>query len=524
MGKQRDDFSFSFTKGNTGTLESSGGEGTAVEDDVAPQEEAEAVGEREHKQFRILILADLTGRTNRSVCEPGDIGGRKVRVVDVDNLDQTLGALKPEIRLPVSETSVIPLSFRAMEDFRPDALIRQIQAFGGMLNLRNQLKDQKTFPQAADAVRRFFAVSGPGASAKPSPPPTEPAAPSGESDFEQMLARPIAPKNAADANADALISNLVAGYGVPAADPQQGPLVALVEDALAAGLRAVLRHPAFQAVEGAWRSVGFLVSRLNTDEDLKLCLLDVSKEELYADLTRGEMENTGLYRVLVERARVPGAIPFSLVIGDYEFDQAEPNVELLGKIAAVMHAAHIPFLAGATAKLPGFKSFAEAPDAGAWRAPEDLGGWEKLRGDRFAAHVGVAAPRFLLRLPYGPKTDAIDAFGFDEMPGAPALEQCLWGNGAFAVALLFGQAFLDAGWEDIEPGNDVSDLPCHMALVDGEKEMTPCAQGFLSDRVGDILHQLGIIPLLSVRNAAAVKVAGIHSIAKDKPLAASWGA
>ncbi len=62
-----------------------------------------------------------------------------------------------------------------------------------------------------------------------------------------------------------------------------------------------------------------------------------------------------------------------------------------------------------------------------------------------------------------------------------------------------------------------------MAIVDGDKEMTPCAEGWLSDRVGDILHGLGLIPLLSVRNAASVKVAGIHSIAKGgKPLAASW--
>jgi hypothetical protein len=45
----------------------------------------------------------------------------------------------------------------------------------------------------------------------------------------------------------------------------------------------------------------------------------------------------------------------------------------------------------------------------------------------------------------------------------------------------------------------------------------------LSDRVAAILHDLGLIPLLSVRNAASVKVAGIHSIAKgSKPLAANW--
>jgi type VI secretion system protein ImpC len=522
MAKQRDDFSFSFSKGNVQTLEASETQEDVPEgEEPQTQEKPVAQTGREHKQFRILILGDFTGRTNRSVCAPRDLAQRKVRVVDVDNLNQTLAALQPEIRLPVSETAVIPLRFAAMEDFRPEALIRQIQAFGGMLNLRNQLKDNKTFPQAADTVRKLFGDGVQGEGAKPVPPPT---AASAESDFEQMLARPVAPQGAADANAEAIIANLVAGYGVPTADPQQGPLVALVEDALSAGLRAVLRHPALQAVEGAWRSVEFLVSRMNTDEDLKLCLLDVSKEELYADLTATEVENTALYQVLVERARVPGAIPFSLVVGDYEFDQAEPNIALLAKMAELMHEAHIPFLAGATAKLPGFASFAEPPDAGKWQPPGDLALWEKLRAHKFAQHVGLAAPRFLLRLPYGPKTDAIEAFPFVEIPAAPSLEQYLWGNGAFAVALLFGQAFLDNGWDDIsDTGNDIADLPCHMAVVDGDKEMTPCAQGFLSDRVGDILHQLGIIPLLSVRNAAAVKVAGIHSIAKGKPLAASWG-
>jgi predicted component of type VI protein secretion system len=85
-----------------------------------------------------------------------------------------------------------------------------------------------------------------------------------------------------------------------------------------------------------------------------------------------------------------------------------------------------------------------------------------------------------------------------------------------------GEAFLEDGW-GFEPHTDVTDLPCHMAIVDGDKEMTPCAEGWLSDRVAAILHDLGLIPLLSVRNAASVKVAGIHSIAKGgKPLAANW--
>jgi type VI secretion system protein ImpC len=127
-----------------------------------------------------------------------------------------------------------------------------------------------------------------------------------------------------------------------------------------------------------------------------------------------------------------------------------------------------------------------------------------------------------MRLPYGPKTDAIDTFAFEEMPGAPVHEGYLWGNGAFAVAFGMGEAFLEDGWS-FEPHTDVTDLPCHMAVIDGDKEMTPCAEGWLSDRIGAVLHDLGLIPLLSVKNAASVKIAGVHSIAKGgKPLAASW--
>ncbi|HVT83540.1 MAG TPA: type VI secretion system contractile sheath large subunit, partial [Phycisphaerae bacterium] len=124
------------------------------------------------------------------------------------------------------------------------------------------------------------------------------------------------------------------------------------------------------------------------------------------------------------------------------------------------------------------------------------------------------------RLPYGKKTDAVDAFDFDEMPGPPVHDQYLWGNGALALALLYGEAILENGFDGAaDVGNDVSDLPCHMAMVDGDREMTPCAEAWLSDRAGEILHSLGIIPLLSVRNAAAVKVAGIHSLARGQGLA-----
>jgi type VI secretion system protein ImpC len=488
----------------------------SAEGSIEPAESARPPAE--HSPFRILILADFSGRTNRGIMEPGTIASRKIHTIDADNFDQILARIKPELRLPVSDTAIMPLAFGRLDDFRPDPLLAQIEAFQGLLTMRQDLQDPKKFPATAAKVRKLTG------SPAPRTPPASAAASTAASDFEHLLQQPIAPKGAAPVDTDAFIANLVTGYGIPDADPEQARLVALLEEALSAGLRAVLRHPAFQALEAAWRGVAFLTSRLNTDESLKICLLDLSREELYADLAAAPaLDKGGIFQLLVEQTHAAGTIPFSLVVGDYEFDQSPQDVALLAKLANLLHQASIPFIAGASPTLAGCDSFAKFPDSARTQsAPADGTLWDKIRGHKFAAHLALAAPRILLRLPYGPRTDAIDAFPFDEMPGPPVPHGYLWGNGAFAVAHALAQGFLDGGYP-IEPLLDLPDLPCHMATVDGDKEMTPCAQAWLTDRAADMLHQLGLIPLLSVRNAAATRIAGIHSIAKGgKPLAANW--
>jgi type VI secretion system protein ImpC len=344
----------------------------------------------------------------------------------------------------------------------------------------------------------------------------------GMSDFERLINQPVK-SGAGAANADAFIQSVVAGYGVDAPDPDQAKMVKFVEDALSAGLRAILRHPAFQAVESSWRGAEFLTTRLNTDEDLKIFLFDISKDELYADLNAmPTIDKTGMFQVMVELPKSPGNAPWSLVVGNYSFEQQPRDIGLLAKVAGLMHEAQIPFLAGATSKVAGFPSFNKFPDSGRWQPPADAPMWEKIRGHKHAAHLGLVAPRFLLRIPYGQKTDAVETYPFEEMPGTPEHNVYLWGNGAFALAYAMGQAFLDDGW-GFEPGHDVTDLPLHMAVVDGDKEMTPCAEGWLSDRIGGVLQNLGLIPLLSVRNDASVKIGTIQSVAKGgKALAASW--
>ena len=89
--------------------------------------------------------------------------------------------------------------------------------------------------------------------------------------------------------------------------------------------------------------------------------------------------------------------------------------------------------------------------------------WEALRKLPEASYLGLALPRFLLRLPYGADTDPTERFAFEEMDARPEHDHYLWGNPALACAYLLAQAFSQDGW-DLRPGvvQEIESLPLHV--------------------------------------------------------------
>ena len=59
-------------------------------------------------------------------------------------------------------------------------------------------------------------------------------------------------------------------------------------------MRDILHHPDFRALEAAWRSLHFLIRRLETDEQLTVSVLDVTKAELTADLVGRGPRSSGI--------------------------------------------------------------------------------------------------------------------------------------------------------------------------------------------------------------------------------------
>jgi predicted component of type VI protein secretion system len=215
---------------------------------------------------------------------------------------------------------------------------------------------------------------------------------------------------------------------------------------------------------------------------------------------RGRLSETGLNHALADRWRnVPGGQGWSVLAGLYDFGPGETDVGLLAALGIIASQAGGPFIAR------GNESLATAPG----------NGWPALRASEAAPWIGLAAPRVLLRLPYGKGTDPIAAFSFEEMPGMPVHEAFLWGNPALAVALLVGRAFSERGW-DFEPGDEreIRDLPAFTYVQDGERELQACAESHLGEQGGNALLAAGLMPVLSHRHANAVTLMRLQSVAQ----------
>jgi type VI secretion system protein ImpC len=210
----------------------------------------------------------------------------------------------------------------------------------------------------------------------------------------------------------------------------------------------------------------------------------------------------------------------------FEVAPNEQSISIFGGLAAVAARLGAPLLAGANARFADCESFAGSPDPDDWTQP--LAGevaelWRQLRRQPAARYASLIAPRFLLRLPYGKKTDACESFAFEEMP-SPRHDEYLWGSPSLLGGKLLGAGFTEQGW-NLRPDAslEVDRLPLHVYDDDGDRAQKPCAEAWLTERSAKALAANGLTPLLSVRDRDAVLLPGLRSAADPAAsLAGAW--
>lgn len=516
-------------------------------DVTAGREQAQARPEAE-TPFRVAILGDFSGRANRGLLESGDaLAARRPLMVDRDNFDSVLAKLAPRLDLPPGGEGdlCISLRFGDLDDFHPDRLFEQVQIFQKLRETRRKLADSTTFAKMAAELTSAGAQA---AAPPPQPASLETQKPASSprvsaSDVQSLVSGSLLDEmlEATESKAQQdqsskrpdewtrLLQKLVGPHLVAKTDPRQAELIGLIDKATSAQMGALLHAPAFQALEAAWRAVYFLVKNIETDIHLKLFLIDVSKPELVQDLlTSGDLRSTGMYRLLVEKTvGTPGADPWAVIAGDLTFGPSLQDSELLARIGKVAASAGAPFIAGASPRLLGCDSALGLPEVQEWKpamSGEAAASWQRLRRSPEARFVGLALPRFLLRLPYGKDTEPVERFQFEEMPDPGIHENYLWGNAAFATALLLAQSFAEQAW-DLQPGtlSEIDGLPVYIYKLDGETETLPCAETLLTQTAAEEMMERGFMPLASLKDQPAVRLVRFQSVADPvSALAGRW--
>ncbi|HWE00174.1 MAG TPA: type VI secretion system contractile sheath large subunit [Bryobacteraceae bacterium] len=425
--------------------------------------------------FNILVVGAFSGVQPKS--------GRAPVEIDRDNFDSVVARFAPELKLEIAGRP-LHLKFGDLDDFHPDALHRRIGLFG-------EIEETMTARPQARA-------------ASSNPPP----AGSGESEvdagiLDRILADLPEPANGRPANvslADAtdlrgFIDRVLASYVSPKESSEQADRRQRRQAIKSELMRAILHARPYQALEAAWRGVWFLVRRIETGPNLKIFI---------ADAGAGDSSLPD----------PPADKQWSVIILDRGFRDSEESLQALsqaGRQAMRWNAALL-----AESEPPARLSPTDAEDSRTR--------WSLFRKTPEAAHIGLALPRLIARMPYGQSGETTDEFRFEEMASAPQHSDYLWMNPAFGLGYLLAAAFEREGWR-MTPGavRDIEGMPLHVYREEGESVAKPCAELLLHEKDVEELLDAGIMPLASIRDTDRVRLVRFQSIAEPaRALAGPW--
>lgn len=280
-------------------------------------------------------------------------------------------------------------------------------------------------------------------------------------------------------------------------------MISEVDKKMGLQLDEIMHHPELQKLESAWRGLKLVVDRTDFRENIKLELINVSKEDLMMDFEDSpEIVKSGLYKLIytAEFGQFGGE-PIAGMIANYEFSPTSPDIKLLQNVASVGAMAHAPFIAAAGPKFFGEESFLNLPNlkdlSSIFEGPQYIK-WKSFRESEDARYVGLTMPRFLLRAPYDKENNPVKAFDYQEM-ATDSHDHYLWGNASFAFATRLTNSFAKFRWcpNIIGPqsGGTVEDLPVHQFEAMGELQTKIPTEILVSDRREFELAEEGFIAL-----------------------------
>ena len=179
--------------------------------------------------------------------------------------------------------------------------------------------------------------------------------------------------------------------------------IAALDAQISRQLDAVLHHPDFQRLESTWRGVKSLIDQTDFRQNVRIELLDISKDHLVEDFDDApEIAQSGLYlHTYTQEYDTPGGEPIAAAISNFEFDRSPQDIALLRNLSKVCAAAHMPFIGSVGPAFFGKQSMAEVAaikDIGNYFDRAEYIKWKSFRESDDARYIGLMMPRVLGRL------------------------------------------------------------------------------------------------------------------------------
>lgn len=353
------------------------------------------------------------------------------------------------------------------------------------------------------------------------------------SDFESLLQKEFRPKSdqaksAVEQAVNTLAQQALENTALISDDALRSieGIIAEIDKKLTEQVNTILHHSEFQQMESAWRGLHYLVNNSETDEMLKIRVMNISKKDMHKTLRKFKgtaWDQSPIFKKIYEEEFGQfGGEPYGTLVADYHFDHSPPDVELLAEMAKIAAAAHAPLITGADPALFQMDSWSELANprdlTKIFQTPE-YASWRSLRDSEDSKYVGLAMPRFLGRLPYGAKTDPVEAFAFEEDTDGSDASKYGWVNAAYGMAVNINRSFKEYGWcsriRGIESGGAVENLPTHtFPSDDGGVDQKCPTEIAISDRREAELAKNGMMPLIHRKNSDIAAFIGAQSLHK----------
>jgi type VI secretion system protein ImpC len=289
-------------------------------------------------------------------------------------------------------------------------------------------------------------------------------------------------------------------------------IIAELDKKLSEQINLIMHHADFSKMESAWRGLDYLVSNTQTGENMKIRVINISKEEISKTLKRykgSAWDQSPLFKKMYEdEYGTAGGEPFGALIGDFYFNHSPQDVELLKEMSQIAAASHAPFISAvdpSILNLDSWQDLANPRDISKIFGMPEYQAWRSFRESDNSRYMALTMPRVLSRTPYGAKSNPVEEFNFEEDTGAGTSDKYNWMNAAYAMGVNVNRSFTTYGWcaniRGVESGGAVEGLPTHtFPTDDGGVAMKCPTEVAITDRREAELSKNGFLPLVHWKN------------------------